>query len=498
MKRKLTALLLVLILSLGMMLPVHGENDTLAPWTQAKVLQEVAQFIQEYCLTSSSNDDPLGRVFPDWQQPGALEKALAQDALLYETLLTQMLSGYDSHTMYIPAGTYSLLFSDSGESYVGVGLTLLADENGVFVEDVSLQGSAFSAGILAGDRLISIDGENVQQLPALGVSVRLRGEAGTAVRVTLSRDGREYTVNLTRGALEDPIYQGRALEEHIFYMKWSQFSTEEDSLAKFRADLAKLGKEDCLILDLRDNPGGDLDLACTIASDLLPERCSFFAFTQRCGDKVEKKFFTSDGKGKTLKQICILTDENSASASEVLTASLRDTGYAVVVGTTTYGKARAQYHVELPGDAAAVVTAMGLVSLRDGDYEEVGLKPDVESTKTAVKGNAAYVPTNVALASYSCSDNGTALNQALLALELLETLPEKPYQVGTETMNALHQLRCTYGLADASGADIPTLRLINLLLSQQKRGNYLRDDPLRTALELCHTAQPAQIADKAA
>lgn len=490
MKRRLLAGVLALILCVSAALPVYGE-EALTPEVQAQVLLEVARFVQENCLTSSPEDDPLGRVFPQWQQEGALVAALEQDAALYDTLLREMLAAYDSHTMYIPAGAYSLSFPMTGTNYVGVGVTLAAQEEQIIVADVSLQGSAFAAGILAGDVLTAINGKSLRGTPAVGVSAQLRGEAGTTVEVTLTRAGQPYTVTLLRQALTDPIYQGRPLDAHVFYMKWNQFSTEEDSLQHFRDDLATLTAEDFLILDLRDNPGGDLDLACTVASDLLPERCTFFSFTQRRASKAQpdEKYFNSDGNGKALKHIYILTNENTASAAEVLTASLRDTGYATVIGTTTHGKARAQSHVLLPADAAAVVTVMGLLSIRDGDYEGVGLAPDISLTSAAVTGSCAFVPDTVALAPYSCSDNGIALHQALVSLGLLDNLPEKPYQVGPETLAALERLRCVYGLEQtAAGADIPVLRLVNLLLSRQKLGSYLRDDPLLAALNLCQQA----------
>ena len=495
MKRKLLSLLLAAALCLGLVLPARAA-EALTPETQQEILLEVSDFIRENCLTSSLEDDPLGRVFPAWQKEGALLQALQNDAGLYERLMRKMLSGYDSHTLYSPAGTYTLSFPKSDAGYAGIGVTIAQQGKQAAVADVSLAGSAFEAGILAGDLLLRVNGESLMGIPLSGISARLRGEAGTQVELTVLRGEQELTFSLTRRQLETPNYTGRTLEDHIYYMKWDRFSDEDGSYARFRQDLSALAAEDCLILDLRDDPGGDLDLACSMVSDLLPERATFFSFSQRVAGESQPtvKYYTSDGKGKALRQICILVNGASASASEVLTASLRDSGYATVVGETTYGKARAQYHVVLPDDSAAVVTAMALLSLRDGDYEGVGLAPDVPVTQTALSGSAGYVPEAVALAPGSCSDNGAALNRALVSLGYLSALPEKPYRLGEETLEALARLKAVCGLDDpAPGAGLPTLRLVNLLLSRQKQGTYLRDDPLLTAMELCcqALAQPA-------
>lgn len=490
MKRKLISLLLAAVLCLGLALPVRAA-EALTPETQEEILLEVSDFIRENCLTSSLEDDPLGRVFSSWQKEGALLQALQKDAGLYERLMRKMLSGYDSHTLYSPAGTYTLSFPKSNAGYAGIGVTITQQGRQAAVADVSLEGSAFEAGLLAGDLLLRVNGERLKGLPLSGISARLRGEAGTQVELTVLRGGQELTFTLTRRQLETPNYTGRALDEQIYYMKWDRFSDEDGSYARFREDLSALTAEDCLILDLRDNPGGDLDLACSMVSDLLPERVTFFSFSQRIAEESQPtvKYYTSDGEGKALRQIILLVNGASASASEVLTASLRDSGYATVVGETTYGKARAQYHVVLPDDSAAVVTGMALLSLRDGDYEGVGLAPDVPVTQTALSGSAAYVPETVALSPGSCSDNGTALNRALVSLGYLSALPEKPYRLGEETLEALARLKAVCGLSDpAPGAGLPTLRLVNLLLSRQKQGTYLRDDPLLTAMELCRQA----------
>ena len=134
---------------------------------------------------------------------------------------------------------------------------------------------------------------------------------------------------------------------------------------------------------------------------------------------------------------------------------------------------------------------MQLLSLERGDYNEVGLAPDVEVSNTLYPGaDALRVPNTTALAPGSCSDNGELLNRALAALGLLEALPEKPYQVGQETLAACRELEAAY-LSEQprdAGVSQETLRLVNHLLDLRGQGMYVRDDQLAKALELAADA----------
>ena len=120
----------------------------------------------------------------------------------------------------------------------------------------------------------------------------------------------------------------------------------------------------------------------------------------------------------------------------------------------------------------------------------VGIAPHLEVHNQILCGDdAIVVPTDVALAPYSCSDNGLLLNQALVALGLLEQLPEKPYRLGDETLDALNRLQAAHQLQDSTpGAGIPTLMLVNRLLDYQLQGRYVQDTQLDTAIQLAKEA----------
>ena len=453
------------------------------PEQQRDILLDLAELIRTEGLESNLEDDPLGR---------ALLQALTDDPALYEKLMDAMLSAYDEHTMYLPAGSYSAAF-DPDTSYVGVGVTIQQHPLGALVTDVNLMGGAHAAGVKMGDVLIEADGQTLKGMTVDGVASLLRGEENTTVAVKVLRGEETLAFTLTRTALEQLAYSGSHIADGTYYMKWSSI-TDDGSYFLFRRGLKELQAlgDTALILDLRDNTGGSLDLAFTIVSDFIEKAGPFFrtAYRDPLGkDHLTYKYITAAGDGITVPHIYVLVNEYTASSAEIIAVALRDACGAKLIGTQTYGKGRAQQHILLEDDSAIVLTTMQLLSLTEGDYHGVGLTPDVEvhNSIAAVEG-ALVVPDTVALSPYSCSDNGEALNRALHALGLLEQLPEKVYRLGDESLAALDQLRAFYGLEPARGADIPTLQLVNYLLDLSGEGRYLQDDQLACALKLAAEA----------
>jgi len=480
MKHRILALLLSVALLFS---AAPAAFAAYTPEEQLGILQDLAELIRTDGLESFPEDDPLGR---------ALLQALTEDPTLYEKLMSAMLSSYDAHTMYLPAGSYSSAFVPD-TSYVGIGVTIQHHPQGALVTDVNLSGAAHAAGIKMGDILTEAAGQSLAGLTIDEVATRLRGEPNTTVEVTVLRGETVLHFTLTRTPLEQLAYSGSHIADGIYYMKWSSIH-DDGSYALFRQGLTEMQAlgDTALILDLRDNTGGSLDLAFTIVSDFLEKAGPFFRIAYR--DPLEKahlayKYITAEGDGITVPHIYVLVNGTTASAAEVIAAGLRDACGATLIGTQTYGKARAQQHILLEDDAAIVLTTMQLLSLTEGDYHEVGLTPDIVVTNTIARAeDALVVPDTVALAPYSCSDNGEALNRALTALGLLEQLPEKPYRLGDETLAALDRLRAVYGLPAAEGADIPTLQLVNYLLDLSGEGRYLQDDQLAQALDLAANA----------
>ena len=464
------------------------------PQQQLEILQEVDTLIREEGLESSLEDQPLARAAETLLGADAdLAAALEQDPELYQYLLAVMLSGYDQYTTYIPAGNYSAVYAPE-TNYVGIGVTIQAHDKGALVTDVNLMGPAAAAGIRAGDILTGTGDTAFAGMDVSAISDLLRGEAGTTVSVSLLRGKEALTVTLTRTALSQLNYSCAPLDDEVFYMKWSRIQ-DDGSYFLFRLHLNQLIKDgyESLILDLRGNPGGDLDLAFSMVSDFMSVKTTFFTIgyrDPRGREELQYKYITAQGDGVTIPNLYVLVDGDSASASEIIACGLREGVNATVIGETTFGKARAQQHYILENDAGIVLTTMVLLPLEGEDYQDVGLTPDIAVKNKLLKAKKVpAVPTDVALAPWSCSDNGEALNRALVALGLLDSLPEKPYQVDQDTLNAVNRLQAVYQLPDSyHGVGIPTLLLVNRLLEAQQAGQYWQDVQLDTAIQMAKDA----------
>ena len=499
MKHRVLAAFLAVILFITAVPAAFALEYT--PQQQLSILYDVDEIIREDGLESAEDDNPLERALKKKLRTVPTDEVLLEkltaSPVLYEELLAIMLSGYDQHTMYLPAGTYAAAF-DPEASYVGVGVTIQAHRQGALVTDVNLKGPAFAAGIRMGDILVSADGRSLAGMNVSEISALLRGEAGTAVTVEVLRDGENLTFVLTRAALTQLNYSGAPLDEDVFYMKWSRIQ-DDGSYLIFRMQLAQMIRNgyECLILDLRDNPGGSLDLAFTMATDLMEEKGSFFRIVGRDPlgrEPLKTEYIIADGDGVDVPHIYVLVNENSASSSEIIAVSLRDKEGATLVGETTFGKGRAQQHYVLETDAGIVLTTMMLLPLEGEDYEGVGIAPHVAVENKLLKGDVDFrVPDGTALSLWSCSDNGEALNRALFSLGLLETLPEKVWQVTEETMDACDLLTALwFGRGGTGAVTCDTLKLVNYLLDLQAAGVYELDVQLLTAMDLAKDALNAQ------
>jgi len=456
---------------------------------QYENLVAVADLIRQVGVESSPDDDPLAR---------GLAALFEKDPTAYEALMSAMLGSYDRYTSYVPAGHYETSYPTSG-SYVGVGVTLEQYGDDVRVAAVTEGGSAQKAGILPGDLIVSAGGKNTRGMTIEEVSSLLRGDEGTTVTVGVQRAGGGATFVLQRAAIAVSNFSSQVLEDGIYYMQWTRFA-ESSSYIQFVFAIQEMVEKQSkvLILDLRGNPGGEVDMALNALNRLIPDKGkSYFAVSSRQGAQKDIQVMESDGMGPRLNQILILTDGGSASASEIMISSLHDLGYAQTVGTTTYGKARGQYHLVFDDGSAVIITGLELIAPSTPDYDGVGLKPDHEVENQVQPHPAALcekVPERV-LNLTNWSEDTLKLNQALAALGLLDQdAKQDMHEFDQLTLEALNQFRGYAGLAPQNYLDAQTAALINQRLEQFKDQQTLADKQLDYALKLARTylSQPLQ------
>ena len=483
--RKLTALLCALVLCVSLSVPAFAYTAE----EQYDNLMAIVDLIRQVAVDSSMSDDPLAR---------GLKTLFEEDPEAYEKLMSSMLSSYDRYSNYVPAGQYDVSYP-SNASYVGVGVTLEQYGEDVRIAAVTEGGSAQKAGIQPGDILVSVNGTYTHGMTLDQVSPLLRGAEGTKVTVSIRRSTGGHTFVLERSYIQVSNFSSQVLEDGIYYMKWTRFA-ETTSYLQFVFAIKDMVENQCgvLILDLRGNPGGEVNMALNALNRLIPdEGKNFFAISSRQGEDKNIEVYKSEGMGPRLNKILILQDEGSASASEIVISSLCDLGYAESVGTTTYGKARGQYHLVFDDGSAVVITGLELIAPSTPDYDGIGLAPDHEVENTAEPHPAAQcdkVPERF-LNITNWSEDTYKLNCALVALGLLdESQKADMYEFDQLTADALNAFRGYRGIAPQNYLDAQTAALINQQLTDMASQQVTADKQLQYALELAreYAKQPLQ------
>lgn len=289
----------------------------------------------------------------------------------------------DPYTAYFPEEEFSSYKDNILSSYVGMGAMLGADiENDVItivstVEDAP----ADKAGIKAGDTIISIDGESYGANRLTEASMYIKnGEIGSTVEIEVARkDEGILKFTVTREKVIKKSVESRMLTENIGYMKITGFEskldkTTKDTYDEFKENLTQLNESglEKLVLDLRDNPGGDLSVVCDIADEILPK--GIITYTE---DKYGKRENIYSDEKELDVPIAVLINGGSASASEVLTGALKDYKKATVIGTKSYGKGIVQGVFPFSDGSGMSITTARYFTPNGECIHEIGIEPDI-------------------------------------------------------------------------------------------------------------------------
>lgn len=282
----------------------------------------------------------------------------------------------DKYTTYIDADTITGFMEQVSGDVYGIGVYTAEDEDGNFVILSPVKDSpAEEAGIEAGDIIKAIDGKRTADM-TLDMAVSLmRGRPDTTVEVTVARNGAEQTFQVKRFKLGTiKTVDGQILEDHpqIAYLRISEFSIQ--TATEFAEQVNGLLEKGFggLILDLRDNGGGELDSAVEVARVFVPS--GPIVHVVSADGQVNTKSAT---EAQLDVPLVVLVNGNTASASEILSGALKDSGVATLVGTQTFGKGLVQ-GVYLYADGTAMkITEAKYLTPKQNDINGVGIKPDV-------------------------------------------------------------------------------------------------------------------------
>jgi len=237
-------------------------------------------------------------------------------------------------------------------------------------------GPAYEVGLSVGDIIIGADGTDLKSLELEGIVGLIKGEEGSTVEITYMNavTGEEKTVSVTRRTIESKTVESEMWEDKIGYIHIKSF--DGVTTEQFKAALEELKSQglEGLIIDLRDNPGGRMDVVQEITNELVP--AGIITYTE---DKYGKReIYESSDEPCLGLPLVVLVNGNSASASEIMAGAVQDRGVGVLVGTTTYGKGIVQVTTAFKDDTAAKMTTAKYYTPNGNYIHQIGIKPDIE------------------------------------------------------------------------------------------------------------------------
>jgi len=301
------------------------------------------------------------------------------DHALMEKAMRGMVAALDPHSAYLDSEEFNEIRLSTMGSYPGVGIEVAAT-NGVVRILKPLEGSpARAAGILTGDEIVAIDGVEIGADLA-GAIARLRGDAGSLVRLSIRRDGASTPLEFTlrRAEVEVHSVSATTLEPGYAYVRISTFSeTTHADLSKAILALKRdnPGGIKGLVLDLRNNPGGVLESGVAVADDFLDAGVIVTAD----GRTSDARFEMDATPGDLIDgaPLVVLVNAGSASASEIVAGALKDHGRALLIGRRTYGKGSVQTVMPLAHGGAVKLTTSRYFTPSGASIHGKGLIPDI-------------------------------------------------------------------------------------------------------------------------
>ena len=297
-----------------------------------------------------------------------------------EKLKEGAIAGYieglgDEYTEYISKEDMEDYMADTTGNFVGVGIYMVEDtEANKIMVLAPIKGSpAEKAGIQPGDYIISVDGVTYTGEQMTEASNNIKGEEGSKVKIQILRDDETLEFELTRENIKVNPVEGEVLENNIGYIEFSSFDdgTAEEFKTKFQ-ELEAQGIKS-LIIDLRNNGGGIVDEALEIANYILEKDSVILYEVDKDNNETVEK--TTDDPIINMP-IVVLTNENTASSSEILAGALKDHKKATIVGEKTYGKGVIQQLLTLPDGSGLKITSEKYLTPNRTEINKVGIEPD--------------------------------------------------------------------------------------------------------------------------
>ena len=411
---------------------------------------------------------------------------------LFDEVMDSLMKSGDRFSRYLPPAAVQA--QETAKLFGGVGMSVQQLEDGrIVVVELTPGSAAGSAGIKIGDQIVAIDDRSVLNLTVSAVVEIGRGEIGDEVTYTMFRSetGELLSFTMVREAvstvtvsyeIETDKSSGVAyalcrINDFTGLQTYFEFVQFLHELEDFQVDR--------IVFDVRDNPGGDLDIVLDILNYLIPGEGKPLAKAIPRDESQAVEYLTT-GRGIETGRIVVLVNQNTASAAELFSIALQDYGIAKIVGTQTYGKAVGQQYFDLEDGSEAVISAIQVASPLGKRYHEIGVIPDFEVKNTQTPRE---------LPQFSVFSHGNyqqavvgADNEVVYALEqrlvLLKLLISADTFFDKDTAQALLLYQNRMGLEPTGTLDLLTFQSITDLINVVKTVQIEHDNQMDKAVEL--------------
>lgn len=284
----------------------------------------------------------------------------------------------DPHSVFLSREERTEFLESIGGTFEGVGIEIAIRADMLMIVAPLKNTPAYRAGARAGDTIVKIDGGSTEGITIEEAVTKIRGPKGTTVVLTVRRQDVEEEIDLSivRDTIEVPSIELEIREDNIAYIELVSFNETTTNVFAVAAQDILNSEADRIILDMRNNPGGFLDVAVKISGWFLPPNT--LVVTEELGDGSRREHRTTGPASLREFPLVVLVNEGSASASEIVAGALRDHRNIPVVGATTFGKGSVQSFEDLSGGTSLKLTIARWLTPSDVHIEEAGIEPSIE------------------------------------------------------------------------------------------------------------------------
>lgn len=330
--------------------------------------------------TKTSNGEDISKYMTRIEDAIKMVKSKYIDDIDTEKLVDGAVAGIaeatgDPYTRYMDEEEYSQMLNSGTETYGGLGIHITYDtkSEGIIILGIMPDAPALDADLKIGDVILSVDGTVVSQKTYYDCVDKLKGEAGSEVKLIIKRDNDTLEKTVKREEITPNNVESDIMDGNIGYIRIWSF--DNNVYKQFKTEYEKLKSKNItgLVIDVRNNPGGLVSDTVSILKEMLP-KCDIVKLVYK--DESER-VYKCDGKNQINIPVAVLVNSGSASASEILASAIKDSNTGVLIGTKTYGKGIVQEVQQLDGKGALSITVAKYYTASGVEIHKNGIEPNI-------------------------------------------------------------------------------------------------------------------------